>query len=108
MHPKKHLKYANYNPKPVSPVWYNSLQGSYEVGHHHIDALQVSTEERGRVEYDRSQNWSTDKIRDLETLNQDHVESAERGRKIYILHFKIITTNVTKAHSHRYIRYLDR
>ena len=62
----------------VQPVGYNSLQGSYEVGHDHIDAFQVSTEERGRVEYDRSQNWSTDEIGDLETLNQDHVEPVER------------------------------
>lgn len=60
------------------PVWYNSLQGSYEVGHHHIDALQVSTEERGRVQNNRRQNWSTDEIGDLEPLNQDHVEPEER------------------------------
>lgn len=66
-----------YKIVPVSPVWYNSLQGSYEVGHHHIDALQVSTEERGRVENDISQDWSTDEIGDLETLNQDHVKPAE-------------------------------
>lgn len=60
------------------PVGYNRLQGSYEVGYHHIDALQVSAEERGGVENDRSQNWSADEIGDLETLNQDHVEPAER------------------------------
>jgi len=78
------IQEANYtgsNPKPVWPVWYNSLQRSYEVWHHHIDALQVSAKERGRVENDRSQNWPTDEIRDLETLNQDHVEPAERGKR---------------------------
>lgn len=69
------------NPQ-VLPVWYNSLQGSYEIGHHHIDALQISTEERGRVENDISQDWSTDEIRDLETLNQDHVKPA-RNRETY-------------------------
>lgn len=66
----------------AQPVWYNSLQSSYEVGNHHIDAFQVGTEEGGRVENDRSQNWSTDENRDLESLNQDHVEPEVRGVSI--------------------------
>lgn len=34
------------------PVWYNCLQSSDEVGHHHIDPLQVSAKQGGRVEDD--------------------------------------------------------
>lgn len=71
------MKYAYYmKEKPVWPVWYNSLQGSYKVGHQHVDAFQVGAEQRRWVEDDRSQNWSADKIWNLETLNQDHVEPA--------------------------------
>lgn len=62
-----------------SPVWNNSFQSGYEIGNHHIDALQISAEQRRRVEDDGSQNWSTDKIWYLETLNKDHVEPAGRN-----------------------------
>ena len=30
-----------------SPVWEYGLQRGYEVGHHHVDALQVGAEEGG-------------------------------------------------------------
>lgn len=63
------------------PVWYNSLQSRYEVWYNHIDALQVSTEERGRIKNDGGQDRSTDVIRDLETLNEHHVEPVGQEKK---------------------------
>lgn len=75
--PEHQIQRGTYDGLRGSPVWHDSFKSSYEIGHYHIDALQISAEQRRRVENDGSQNWSADKIRYLETLNQDHVEPAD-------------------------------
>ena len=59
-----------------SPVGEDGLQRRYEVRHHHVDALQVGAEEGGGVEDDGGQHRPADEVRDLEALDENHVEPA--------------------------------
>lgn len=64
----------------VSPVGKDVLQSRDEVWHHHVDAFQVGAEQSRGVEDDAGQDRPADVVRYLEALNENHVESVERGR----------------------------